>query len=184
LADDAPGKIDPTDVARQYEELSEPLRQFLRTLLRDPAAVQDVMQTVFAKLLERGSDVREPTARGWLFRVAYNEAMLILRRGRVHTHALRQLGNPSRFHKAKTPPQACPDALIREETLQAVRRAVDSLPEAQREVLIMRIYENKTFAQIAEQLGVPLGTVLTRMRSALEKLRRQLNPERNPEGKE
>jgi RNA polymerase sigma-70 factor (ECF subfamily) len=38
------------------------------------------------------------------------------------------------------------------------------------------MYEDKTFAQIAEELGLPLGTVLTRMRLALEKLRRTLRP--------
>ena len=52
----------------------------------------------------------------------------------------------------------------------AVRRALDALPEAQREVVQRRVYGNQTFAAIATELGCPLGTVLTRMRLALKAL--------------
>ena len=60
-----------------------------------------------------------------------------------------------------------------------VRRAIDELPAAQREVLHLRIYDEKTFAQIAAELNIPLGTALARMRAALAKLRKRLSDE-NP----
>ena len=52
-----------------------------------------------------------------------------------------------------------------------LRRAIDRLPAAQREVVIKRLAEDCSFAEIAAELGVPLGTVLSRMRLAIEKLR-------------
>jgi RNA polymerase sigma-70 factor (ECF subfamily) len=66
---------------------------------------------------------------------------------------------------------AADEPLVRWEAVQAVRKALEQLPPAQREVVRMRIYEGKTFASIAEELKIPLGTALGRMRSALEKLR-------------
>ena len=52
---------------------------------------------------------------------------------------------------------------------------MERLPVEQRRVIRMRIYEDKTFAVIAEELGAPLGTVLTRMRLALRKLEAELD---------
>jgi len=55
------------------------------------------------------------------------------------------------------------EPLIRGETVEAVREALKQLPEEQRRVVLARIYEEKTFAEIAGEFGLPLGTVLTRM---------------------
>ena len=55
-----------------------------------------------------------------------------------------------------------------------MRRAIDDLPAAQQQIVRMRIYEEKTFAVIAAELEIPLGTALARMRAAMEKLKRRL----------
>ncbi len=54
----------------------------------------------------------------------------------------------------------------------AVRRALDELPDHQREIVQGSMYDGKTFATLAQELNAPLGTVLTRMRLAWKKLRR------------
>ena len=58
------------------------------------------------------------------------------------------------------------------------RAALEKLPVEQREVVLLKISEQKTFAAIAAELSLPLGTVLTRMQLALAKLRRALGSER------
>ena len=63
---------------------------------------------------------------------------------------------------------------IRDEEAAAVRRALATLPFEQRQVVEARIQRGQTFAAIAAELGLPLGTVLTRMRLALAKLRHSL----------
>ncbi len=67
--------------------------------------------------------------------------------------------------------------MLRSETTERVRQALGELPPDQRQVVEMRIYEDKTFAVIADELSAPLGTILTRMRLALKRLSRRLGSE-------
>ena len=166
-ADDT--KLDPAAIARLYLEHGEQLRRFIQGVLGDSQLTQDVLQATFARMVERGHATREESRKSWLFRVAYNEALALRRRAAVGGRALQELAQGA----ANT--TAAPDeAALRYERVQAVKQALNGLPPAQREVVRLRIYEEKTFAEIAEQLDIPLGTALGRMRSALEKLRRLL----------
>jgi RNA polymerase sigma-70 factor (ECF subfamily) len=67
-----------------------------------------------------------------------------------------------------------PQQLVSEEQVQRIRRALDQLPESQRWVVQQRFFQGRTFADMAAELNVPLGTVLTRLRLALGKLERSL----------
>jgi RNA polymerase sigma-70 factor (ECF subfamily) len=159
-------------VAALYLEHAEELRRFLVGMLRDVQLANDVLQTTFAKLVEVGHTSREETRKAWLFRVAYHEAMAIRRRQGVDGRAMQQVAwiHPGAAHGADEP-------VIRGEAVEVVRRAIDELPTAQRQILHERIYEEKTFAQIAKELNIPLGTALARMRAALAKLRARLSDE-------
>ncbi len=94
--------------------------------------------------------------------------MAIKRRSKTYDNNLRKMAwsRPDPNQEAPAPD----DRLCRWETIVNVRKALEELPANQREVVRLRIYEEKTFAEIAEELQVPLGTVLTRMRSAMRKL--------------
>ena len=169
--------LDPTAVrarvAAAFQEHGGELRRFVAGVVRDPDAAGDVMQATLAKALERGHAARPETLKGWLFRVAFHEALAIRRRQRVGVAAVRRLADLGRAA------DEAPDAgLVRGEEAAAVRRALHALPEEQRRVVVARVYDDKTFAQIAREAGVPLGTVLTRMRLALDKLRRALRFDR------
>jgi RNA polymerase sigma-70 factor, ECF subfamily len=163
------GKLDPAIVAQLYERYGEDLRRFLVGLLRDIHLASDVLQTTFAKLAELGHTTREASRRGWLFRVAYHEAMLLRRRAAMGETHLRRVAW-SRDAVAEPVDQS----VVRQETVDRMRQAIDELPPAQRQVVRMRIYEEKTFAVIAEKLQIPLGTALGRMHAATEKLRARL----------
>ena len=60
---------------------------------------------------------------------------------------------------------------IRQEDIELVRKALDELSDVQRQVVEKRIYEGLKFREIAQELDVPLGTVLARMQSSLKKLK-------------
>jgi RNA polymerase sigma-70 factor (ECF subfamily) len=169
------GKLDPSIVAALYVQHGEELRRFLLGLLRDPALASDVLQVTFARLVERGHETREGTRKAWLFRVAYHEAMAQRRRQAVGEKVTR------RFAWHTNGEAICDeDFLVRYESVESVRTALAELRPEERQVVRMRIYEDKTFAQIAKELGIPLGTALGRMRTALQKLRRKLpHPEAN-----
>jgi RNA polymerase sigma-70 factor (ECF subfamily) len=66
-------------------------------------------------------------------------------------------------------------AAMQVEATEQLKKALKQLPESWQQIVSLRIYENLTFQQIADQLGIPLGTALTRMRRALERLRKDLS---------
>ena len=145
------------------------LRRFVWGIVRDSAQVDDVIQATYLKAVAKGAAAHPETAKGWLFRVAYREALVVKRREatQARTH-LKLVAIP-----ARAVPQ--PDEnLIRSETVAAVRQAIEALSEPQRRVVLARMHGDQTFAEIAAESGLPLGTVLTHMRRALEKMRRVL----------
>lgn len=163
-------QLDPSIVAGLYVQHAEELRRFLLGILRDAQLTSDVLQATFVKLSERGQETREATRKAWLFRVAYHEAMAIRRREGVGDKILRRVA----WHTngAAGPAE---EPLLRLESVELVREALNELPPEQRQVVRMRIYEEKTFAVIAKELRIPLGTALARMRSAVMKLRDKLD---------
>jgi RNA polymerase sigma factor (sigma-70 family) len=163
------GQLDPSVVAALYVEHGEELRRFLLGLLRDAQLASDVLQATFVKLVQRGHETRAESRKAWLFRVAYHEAMAYRRREGVGDKVLRRVAWHSNGAAG-----AADEPLLRLEAVQAIREALDELPPEQRQVVRMRIYEEKTFAIIAKELKIPLGTALGRMRAATIKLRAKL----------
>lgn len=144
-------------------------------VLKDQGTVSDVLQITFTRLIEQGGEVNADSLRSWLFRVAYNEAMLVHRKHKVDQKAKDALA-------WRTPKTTGPEidglvVLTKKERADEVRQALNSLPPEQKQIVELRIREGLKFAQIAEQLSLPLGTVLTRMRSGLNKLKHRLESE-------
>lgn len=147
------------------------LRRFVSGVVRDPVLADDIMQATFVKAVEIGHTACVDTMKGWLFRVAYHEALAVRRRQRVQDRA-----HQKQAEMAADASQD-PDArLILSETIEGVRHVFGELPVEQQQVVWARIYEEKSFAVIAREFGLPLGTVQTRMRLALVRLRRALTP--------
>ncbi|SFJ61255.1 RNA polymerase sigma factor [Planctomicrobium piriforme] len=157
----------PDWLATWYTDHAQRLRAFVFGLLRDHAAADEVVQTTFQTALDRGENVRAGAEKSWLFQVAYNEAMGRKRRDEIHRRSIQKLPQ-------KSPTETPASELLRSETIQQVQAALNQLPEEQRAVVIGRMYRGQTFQEIADETGLPLGTVLTRMRLALQKLTRTL----------
>ena len=166
--------LDPSVVAALYVEHGEELRRFLLGILRDAQLTSDVLQATFVKLAQRGHDTKEASRKAWLFRVAYHEAMAYRRREGVGDKVLRRMA----WHTEGSA-DAADEPLLRLEAVQSVREALKGLPPEQRQIVRMRIYEEKTFATIAKELKIPLGTALGRMRAATIKLRATLGQRAN-----
>jgi len=162
-------RLDPAAIAALYVDCAEPLRRFLLGILRDPSLANDVLQATFAKAVQVGHATCAESRKAWLFQVAYHEAAAVRRRQALASRAQRQL-----VWSQRATEDSAEEPLIRFETVEAVRAALARLPAKQRQVVRMRIYEEKTFATIAEELGIPLGTALARMRAALDKLRKSV----------
>ncbi len=168
-----PTSLDSATIAALFVQHSDELRRFLFGVLRHHEQATDAMQIAFAKAIEQGHNVQREALKSWLFRVAYHEAIVIKRKQAIAqrasekiAHQLTVLGS----HQAEAPELN----LVRWETVAAVRASLEQLPIEQRQVVRMRIYEQKKFIEIATELGLPLGTVLTRMQLALKKLKKYL----------
>jgi RNA polymerase sigma factor (sigma-70 family) len=166
-------RLPASQIAEVYEQWASDVRAFLRALVRDPEQAEELLQATFARLVEVGHAVQSSSMRAWLFRVAHNEAMLWRRRNGVHTRALRGIVAVGHHVSLQEPSEIA----VSRENVERVRLALAELPAEQRQVVEQRIHGERTFAEIATEIGVPLGTVLTRMRLALVKLGRRLRDE-------
>ena len=157
-------------VAELYVQHAAELRAFLTGVLRNADWVSEALQSTFVKVAQAGRTAQPETIKGWLFRVAYNEAMLLRRKQEVNHRAIQKVA----WQAPSSSSQPADESLLKQELVERVRRGLDTLPADQRLVVRLKIYEDKTFAEIARELGIPLGTVVTRMRAALQKLNREL----------
>jgi RNA polymerase sigma-70 factor (ECF subfamily) len=144
-----------------------PLFQFLFGILRNHHLAEDVLQETFVRALERLDGVDPDHLRGWLFTVAYHQAMLAKRRQK-NRPACGDVTQAELADDAEFDPQL--QAQQREEASR-LRDLLELLPAAQREVIRQRVYEGKRFREIAAALGCPLNTALARMHEGLKRLR-------------
>ncbi|HEV2706534.1 MAG TPA: sigma-70 family RNA polymerase sigma factor [Pyrinomonadaceae bacterium] len=118
----------------------------------------------------------EAKVSSWLHRIAVNQCITRQRRARVRSETgiedEQELAG-ERF--LATPDEATPaGAAERREQTEAVRRAVSALPPELRAVVLMKEFEELTFQEIADALGIPLSTVKSRLYTALGQLRLRL----------
>jgi len=141
------------------------LRRHLGARCRDADLVAELMQEVAARLVAAAPRLEtNGNLRGYLFRIADTAWFDHLRRELVRRRGAVVLAREERT------PAAADERLLAGELQTAVRRAIAALPPPQREVLELRHRGGLKFREIAERLDRPLGTVLTQMRAALEKI--------------
>jgi RNA polymerase sigma-70 factor, ECF subfamily len=142
-----------------------PLFQFLVGMLRDHHLAEDVLQDTFVRALERLDGVDGEHLRGWLFTVAYHQALLARRRQKARPAAALASFEPTE------PRPGPPELAALRDDVAFMGRLLERLPASQREVIRQRVYEGKRFREIAAALGCPLNTALARMHEGLKRLR-------------
>ena len=134
---------------------------------------EDITQEAFLSIWR--SRLRYDQARGsvrtWVLGIVHNRAIDALRRGTVHERRRETLEGVEERHEAKERTDV--EAARREEA-RSVHSALETLPEDQRRTIELAYFGGFSHSQIAEMLGMPLGTVKGRMRLGLEKMRHQL----------
>ena len=135
----------------------------------DAALAEDAAQEAFLRAWLHISSFRlgEPL-RNWLYRIAVNAALDILRRRTEESAEDEKL--------QMVPEQAMgpEEALIEKESIALLQQAVKSLPEAARSVLVLREYGELSYQEIASVLDIPIGTVMSRLNYARDRLREVL----------
>ena len=156
------------------------LRAFIRRRVPDPNLAEDILQDVFYKLVEANRllmPIEHVT--GWLFRVARNRITDFFRKKMPEsfsdTFLDDETGEPLQIDDLLPSPDTGPEALyLRNVLLDEVERALEELPDEQRQVFVAHELEGRTFKEIAASTGVSLNTLLSRKRYAVMSLRERL----------
>lgn len=158
------------------------LLRFLTRLMGDPAAADDVFQEAFLQA-HLSSDTFDPTRRfrPWLFTIAANKARDYLRKkGRRRTLELSASvdgsddGSSGSFVDLMEVNVPAPsDGMEAAETSAMVQRALDRVPPLLREILLLAYFQRLSYVQVSDELGIPLGTVKSRLHAAVASFAKQ-----------
>jgi RNA polymerase sigma-70 factor (ECF subfamily) len=146
-----------------YDEYHRLVYGLVLRVLSDEAAAEDVTQAVFLKIWTAPELFRGGNFAGWIARVARNRAYDVLRSRVLH--------GESEFPESLPADDTLEDTALANVTAERVRDALAQLPDDQRGPIEMGFFGGVTHEQISQQTGVPLGTVKTRIRTGLRKLR-------------
>jgi RNA polymerase sigma-70 factor, ECF subfamily len=136
---------------------------------------EEVVQETFLSIWRSGAryDRHRGSVRTWVLGITHHRAIDVLRRGVVQDrHRASDEGIEERFEASD---RTDVEVARREEALE-VRGALEVLPDEQRRAIELAYYGGFTQSEIAEMLGVPIGTVKGRMRLGMEKMRDRLGP--------
>jgi RNA polymerase sigma-70 factor (ECF subfamily) len=168
------------ELVRRHEKS---LYNFVLRQTRSAPAAEDITQEAFLRVVQRAADFKhEARFTTWLFTIARNLCVDQARKAKLRRHP--SLDGPAGDDEGARPllevvPDGRPDGEVdRAAEWSSMRRsivsAVDSLPDEQREVFLLREVANLPFKEIAEVTGTAENTVKSRMRYALERLRTAL----------
>lgn len=166
---------DSTAFAQLVERYQKELYTFLQRFVFDRSLAEDLFQETFIQV-HRNAHTFDPARRfrPWLFTIAANKARDHLRSAaRKTTHSLDNTagGNGSGvatfLDLMESPIETPEDGLMRREDMESVREVLSGLPDIYREVLLLNYFHRFPYKQIAQMLDLPLGTVKSRLHSAL-----------------
>ncbi len=137
----------------------------------DTLIAEDAAQETFIRAWQNLSSYRPQTSlRNWLYRIAFNAAMDMIRKEkRILPNNIEDL----QLADERPGPESM---LSNQEQTNLVQRAVLSLPDASRAVLVLREYEGMSYHEIANTLDIPVGTVMSRLNYARKLLKNELEP--------
>ncbi|NYF51520.1 RNA polymerase sigma-70 factor (ECF subfamily) [Edaphobacter lichenicola] len=152
-------------MAALFDRYSKVVYSVALRVLRDPAAAEDVLQEIFMQIWRNpdGFVATRGSLGGWLAVVSRNRSIDALRRKRP-MESVDDMSLASNYNLA--------NEAERNSLMEKARAVINLLPVEQRKTLEMAFFDGLTHSEIAEMTGDPLGTVKTRIRSALTSLRK------------
>lgn len=135
-------------------------------------AVQDTFIAAYRNLARFRGDAKVSS---WLHRIAVNQCLTRKRKEKTRSESFIDENDPEEYRVFIAPLSQSPSKLSeKQERLEAVRTAVNSLPPELREVVLLKEFHEMTFQEISDEIQMPLSTVKSRLYTALKQLRMKL----------
>ena len=151
-----------------FDMVAQRLVRFATTITGNQPDAEDALQGAFARIAFKPRLLAKADAPWpYLIRSVRNEALRIIQKRK---------GSGLEVAERSSCKESVESQIVHEETADTVRRMLKTLPKNQYEVVILKHWEELTFAEIAEALGLSQNTVASRYRYAMEKLHRSLEP--------
>ena len=142
------------------------LRRYARALVGDREGADDLVQDTLERAVRKFHLWRPGDLRAWLFSIMHNVFVNQLKARRIAAEVA--------IHDASI---AAPIPTVTSNDVTDVQRALSALAPEQREVLLLVALEDMTYADVSRALGIPIGTVMSRLSRGRERLRRAMNGE-------
>jgi RNA polymerase sigma-70 factor, ECF subfamily len=162
---------DETALEALYDRYAVMLTSVLIRILRDSQAAEEILQDIFYQLWRTASqfDASRGSLPGWLLVIARNRAISRLR------HRNPAAGDEL-VENTLVMPFNLESVISQQQLLGRIKSVLEDLPAEQRAAVELAYFEGLTHSEIAQRTGDPLGTVKTRLRSALETIKRAVHP--------
>lgn len=171
-------------LAQLYDRYNRLVFSLAFAVVDDRATAEEITLDVFMRVWQKADTYRADQAKvsTWLTHIARHHAIDILRRRSVRPDhfAVTLEDTPLRLETPGQDPQEMTEVALRRERVHA---ALARLPDDQRQALLLAYFSGYTHSQIAETLKQPLGTIKTRLRLAMQKLREFLGEEQEVQDK-
>lgn len=154
------------DLVERYET---PLLRYAARLANNATYAEDIVQNAFVKLARnwKGDYQDTPELSAWLYRTVHNEAVDLIRSEERRRRLHREHGAEVLAQTEDAPPG---DAGEPSEEALAAARALDTLSPRERQVVVLKIYEEKTYKEIAAIMGISVDNVGVTLNGAMKKL--------------
>ncbi|MDJ1114952.1 ECF RNA polymerase sigma factor SigK [Microbacterium dauci] len=176
---DAPAELlvrvatgDQSAFAELYDMLSSRVFGLIRRVLVDPSQSEEVLQEVFLEVWQSASTFapNKGQGRSWILTIAHRRAVDRVRSSQASTDRDVRIG----ARDAHTPQEGVAEQVELRIEGRRVVRALGTLPDPQREALTLAYFGGYSQSEIAALVGAPLGTIKTRMRDGLSRLREEM----------
>ena len=150
---------------------------YIFILVKDQKLAEDFFQDTFVKAvksIQTGSYKDDGKFLSWILRIAHNLVIYYYRKQKNYKEISNERGGVDLFNDSRLCETNIEDKLLQKQASVEVREMIQRLPEEQRELVVMRIYMDMSFKEIAETTGVSINTALGRMRYAIINMRKMM----------
>lgn len=166
---------DETAISRLIERHRKRVYDYIYMMVKDRETSDDIFQETFIKVvrfIDEGRYTDNGKFLSWVLRIAHNQVIDHFRQAKQQNKITESDAGYDILGTMKFAQDTVEDKMVSAQTHESLRKIIEYLPEEQRQVVMMRYYDNLSFKEIAEQSDVSINTALGRMRYALINLRK------------